>query len=206
MPAGLGVYVGEVRANRGVVAIAFDGFAQRGFGFREFIFAEINPAKAIEISAAMRLLLQRALHERLRFIEPYAEIAEHVAVVVEDRRVSRIDFQRFLELDFGAVVKLLPFVDGAQQKPHHLVVARFAGDGFGSQRRLFGVFVAAAAFVDLGNIQINLAVRVGLRKLRTKNFNGFVGLAVFTQKRALEVRTAGSLGYFARASLPPGAP
>src|SRR5579863_2568082 len=95
--AGLGVNIAEMGVHCGIVGIAFERFAQRGFGVGELVLLEINPAQAIEIRAVVRIFIEGALNQRLSFVEANAEIAEHVTVIVENRRALGIDGERFLE-------------------------------------------------------------------------------------------------------------
>src|SRR5689334_16211222 len=90
-PAGLGINIAEMRANGGIVALARDGLAKSGFRLCKFVFPEVNPPEAVQISAAVRLFLQGALNKSFRLIQPNAEIPKHIAVVVEYRAISGVD-------------------------------------------------------------------------------------------------------------------
>jgi hypothetical protein len=61
--------------DRGIVAFALQGLAQGGLGLGELVLLEIDPAQTIEISAAIGLLLQGTLDQRLRFVKPLPKIA-----------------------------------------------------------------------------------------------------------------------------------
>src|SRR5580693_131823 len=179
----LGVNVAEVRVNVGIVGIAFDGFVQPHFGFVVFALLVVNPAEAVEICAVVGFELERGLDHFFGFVEALAEIAEHEAVIVERGAVAGIHRDYFFELLFGAIVLLLAFVDGAEEEIGGLVVARIAGERFGGLGGFFGFLVAAAALVNLRDVQISFAVGFGVGELRAQNFYSFVDLAVFGEQR-----------------------
>ena len=183
--ARLGVNVAEVRANGGIVRFAFDSFAQSGFSFREFILLEINPAEAVEIGAAVRLFLQRALHKRFGFVERGCRDRRAYSRSSSARgSVLRIGIQGFLEFYFGLVEKFLALVDGAEQEPRHFVVARLRQAGLRLCAAFFGFFVTACTFINLRDVEIDVAVGSDCSSAaRRSNFHGFVGLPIFPKQK-----------------------
>src|SRR6266446_2590012 len=174
-----------MRMNCGVVAFALECFAQHGFGIGEFVLLVVNPSKAIEISAIERLFLKRALNERLRLVEPLTKITEHITVVVEHVGVVWVCGEGFLKFLFGAVIEFLPLVNGAEQGPRHYLVAGLPWEYLSSVRGLFGLFIAFAAFIYLGYVEIAFAVCFGFRGLRAQGLHCFIGLLVVGKKQSL---------------------
>ena len=97
----------------GVVPFAFDGFSERCLGSAELIFLEINPAKTIEVRSVIRIFLQGLLNKGFRFVQANSQIAQHVTVIIQHRRVFRIYGEDFLELFLGLVEEFLAFVNRA---------------------------------------------------------------------------------------------
>src|ERR1700693_965244 len=78
----LGVHIAQVGTNGGIVRFAFSGLAQSGFCLVGLILLVITPAKTVEIRAVKGLLVQRALHEILGFVEADAALGTHVAGIM----------------------------------------------------------------------------------------------------------------------------
>src|SRR5260370_26174039 len=112
-----------MRMNCGVVALASECFAQNGFGMGEFVLFVVNQSKAVEISAIERLFIKRTLNERFRLVEPLTKIPEHITVIVEQVGVLWVCGEGFLKFLLGAAIDFLPLVHGAEQCPHHCLVA-----------------------------------------------------------------------------------
>src|SRR5579862_57692 len=182
---GIVVNVAQMSVNGRIMAFAIESFAESGFGVGELVLLVVDPAEAIEIGAVVRIFGEGALDEGLRFVETNAQVAEHVSVIVEDGSALGIDVESFLELDLGFVKHFLAFVDGAKEEPHHFVIARRAGDGFGGASRLFGVFVTASAFVNLRDIQVGVAVGSVTGKLGAQEFHGIIRLRGFAEKQGV---------------------
>src|SRR5882757_5305704 len=150
-----------MRMNGGIMTVALEGFAQSGFRFAELVLLVINPAHAIEISAVVGFFLERALYQVGGFVQALPQITKHVAVVIEDGAVFGICRYGFLEFILSAVEEFLTLVNGAEDEPNHFVVAGTAGQDFSGVRSLFGFFEALGTFIDLRDIQIGVAVRIG---------------------------------------------
>ena len=82
----------------------------------QLVLLVVCPAQAVEIRGIVRIFGQRALHQIHRFVQTHAAIGQHVAVIVQHRRIARIDRQHALESLFGLIVFLLPLVNAAQQE------------------------------------------------------------------------------------------
>src|SRR6266436_4527341 len=174
-----------MRMNCGVVTLALECFAQHGFGIGEFVLLVVNPSKAVEISAIERLFIKRTLNERFRLVEPLTKIPEHITVIVEHVGVLWVCGEGFLKFLLGAVIEFLPLVNGAEQGPHHCLVAGLPWEDLGSVCGLFGFFIAFAAFIYLGYVEIALAVRFRFRGLRAQGLHCFIGLLVVGKKQSL---------------------
>ena len=79
----------------------------------------------------------------------------------------------------------MPFVDGAEQEPHHLVVVRLTRQHFCGMRGLLSLFVPPPAFVDLGDVQVGIAVAGVSMQLRTQDLDGVIGLLVFPEQQRI---------------------
>src|SRR5205823_14278359 len=169
------------------MALARERFAQHGFGVGNPIFLVINPAQALQITGVIGLFFQRALDQRLRFVEADSQVAKNVTVILQHRCIFGIDRKNFFELLFGLVIKLLALVNGAEEEPDHFVVARLAGQDFSGTRGLFGFFVAAAALVNLGDVQIGIAIGGVFLQVRAQDFDGIVGLPIFAEQERIAV-------------------
>src|SRR5437763_600857 len=167
------------------MALARERFAQHGFGIGNPIFLVINPAQAVQITAVIGLFFQRALDQRLCFVETDSQVAKHVTVIIQHRSVFGVDRKNFFELLFGLVIKLLALVNGAEEEPDHFVVARLAGQDFSGTRGFFGFFVAAAALVNLRDVHIGIAIGGVSMQVRAQDFDGIVGLRVFAEQQSI---------------------
>src|SRR5467141_1101782 len=73
----------------------------------------------------------------------------------------------------------------AEQGPPHCLVAGLPWEDLGSVCGLFGFFIAFAAFIYLGYVEIALAVRFRFRGLRAQGLHCFIGLLVVGKKQSL---------------------
>src|SRR5258705_7333081 len=159
----LRVYIAQVRMNRWVVALTLDRFAQSCFRFGKLSLPEINPSQAIEICTVIRIITQRIYHHRFCFGQTNSQIPKHIAKVIQRRRVLRIHREYFLEFHFRTIVKLLPLVNCAKQKPCHFVLARCSRQSFCCSRGLFRFLITPPTLVNLRDIQIHFAVCISRR-------------------------------------------
>src|SRR5467141_3255989 len=103
-----------MRMNGGVVSFALDGLSERALRSVKFVLFEIAPAETVKIRTVERVFLQRLLDQPFRFVKPYPQVAQHVAVIIQHGSVFRVYCKHFLELLLGLVEKLLPLVDGSE--------------------------------------------------------------------------------------------
>src|SRR5258707_15137863 len=139
-----------MRLNCVSVPLTLECFALCAFAICEFVLLVVNPSKCVEISALERRFIKRALNERSRLVEPLTKIPEHITVIVEHVGVLWVCGEGFLKFLLGAVIEFLPLVNGAEQGPHHCLVAGLSWEDLGSVCGLFGFFIAFAAFIYLG--------------------------------------------------------
>src|SRR5665213_915491 len=119
----------EMVEHRGIVVTAArDRLTKIVFGQNVLPRLEIGPAKRIEIRAVLRIRRDRLAQQLDRFRQLDAAVREHVAEVVLDQGVPRIDRQSVAELGFGLVGHLLPV-----GKPPTIEVENHFVIGLGSQ-------------------------------------------------------------------------
>ena len=170
---------------------ALHGLPERALRKAELALFEINPAEAIEVRPVKRVFLQRLLDQRFRFVKPYPQVAQHVAIIIQHRSIFRIYGKHFLELLLGLVEKLLPLIDRAEQKPHHFVLARLPGQYFRGASRLLGFLVAPPALVHLRDVQIRLAVSRIAVELRSQNLDRLLRLSVLAEQQRVTCANRG---------------
>src|SRR2546430_16374106 len=77
--------------NRRVVPFSLDGLAQRALRSAQLVLFEINPAETVEVRPVEGVFLQRFLDQGFGFVKAYPQVAQHVAVIIQDRSVFRVD-------------------------------------------------------------------------------------------------------------------
>src|SRR5512143_3273694 len=97
-----------------VVAVLVERPVHRLLGGLEPVEAVERPAQAVLVGAALRVELDRLLHERERLLHPHVAVGVHVAEVVQDRRRVRLDREGLPEDGLGVVVPLLPLENRPQ--------------------------------------------------------------------------------------------
>src|SRR5665213_2533963 len=124
------IYFAEMVEHCGiVVATAGDCLTQVVLGQNVLPGLEVRPAQRVEIRPVLRVRRDRLAQQFDGFRELYAAVWQHVAEVVLDEGVLRIDRQRAAELGFGLVGQLLPIV-----KPPAIEVEDDLVIGLGRQR------------------------------------------------------------------------
>src|SRR6202453_2780141 len=177
--AHLGVNVAEMAKNGGVVAVMFDGLAQRLFGLAQLILFVVSPAETIEVRTAVGILGHGFLNHRSGLGQAHAAIGQHVTVIVQGRGAVGVEVQNFTEFLLGQVEFLLALVDRAPQEPGGLFAIAVRRQFLGLGRGFLGVVVFLAAFLGLGDIQINFLVAVVSTKEGAEQLGGGVGVGFF---------------------------
>src|SRR5438876_1357282 len=103
--------------NRRVVSFALDGLAKRALRSAQLVLFEINPAETVEIRPVEGVFLQRLLDERLRFVNPYPQIAQLVSVIIQDGCRFRLLRHKSLTMSLHLVEKFRPFLNAPVEAP-----------------------------------------------------------------------------------------
>src|SRR5208337_5518039 len=153
-------------------------------------------AETVEISTAEWLLIERALNHLAGFIEAQAPVSEHISIIIQRRGVLWIYVQHSLELVLSLVELLLALVDCAEQEPRHFIFARITGNGFGLVGCVFGFLVAARAFIDLGDVQINVPIGGAILQASLKQLDRFIGLLILSKQQCVAGADGTVIGIF----------
>ena len=178
------VNVAKVTQNGRVAALAAYRLFQIFLCFGKLVLLVIGPAKAIEVCAVVRLLIDRMLNQRSSFLEAYSAVRQHISVVVQHRSVIRIHAEYLAELLLGEVILLLPLIDCAQHVPGCFFFAGLRGNLLGFLGGLFGFWPLLAALLHLGHIDVDFLIRFIALKQSLEQLGALRGIGFFPiQKR-----------------------
>ena len=100
----------------GIVADALDGLAHVLLRQRVLALLEVGPAQRIEVRVVLRIEATAFCSIATASSQLHAALGKHVAEVVLDSGVLRIDRQGLAELGLGLVVQLLALRDAAARE------------------------------------------------------------------------------------------
>ena len=110
------VDLSEMVVDRRVGVGPFVGLAEILFGQRILARLEVHPSERVEKRAVLRIKFDGLANHHERFGQPHAAIGKHVAEVVQDGWVLRVDREGLPELRLRRVVHLLTVVERPRRK------------------------------------------------------------------------------------------
>ena len=92
----------------------------------------VRPTERIQKRAILRIEIDSFADQCERFGKTNTTIGEHIAEIVQDRRILRIDDKRFTKLSLGKIVLFLPVVERSSQERDVKLLIRLCSQRLGA--------------------------------------------------------------------------
>src|SRR5580704_10420405 len=92
----------------------------------------IDPAERVEEGAVLRIKVDGLANHRESFGEPDTAIGQHIAEIIQDGGILRVDRKGLAKLYLSFVVSLLPIIESAAQERDVELLVGLSGQGLGA--------------------------------------------------------------------------